>query len=276
MKWRIIESPALEGAANMAIDEAIMLAQSRGEVLPTLRFYRWSPAAVSMGYFQKAQAEIDFEECSRRGIDVVRRLTGGRAVLHQDEITYSLIVNEEYSGIPPTITGSYRYFSAGLVAGLKKLGVKADMSIPRNAYGARERSSRAATAACFDSASNYEIICNGRKLVGSAQVRKQGVVLQHGSLLLSFCAEDLAAILRFDSEDKRREMAAVLNNSVTSMKEILGRKVSWEETRAALLEGMEETLHITACPGMLTREEQAVSQQLTLEKYSSSAWTCKR
>ncbi|MBP2652374.1 MAG: biotin/lipoate protein ligase [Firmicutes bacterium] len=275
MEWRILETPPLGGAVNMAIDEAIMLSHSRGEVPPTIRFYRWSPPAVSLGYFQKAEVEIDFDECRRRGIDVIRRLTGGRAVLHDTEITYSLVISENYPGIPSTITGSYRYFSAGLVTGLEKLGIKAQMSLPRSAYSRIDQRKKLASAACFDSPSSYEITYAGRKFVGSAQVRKQAVILQHGSVLLSFSPEKLAAVLKLPTRDRRELMVSTLNDSVTSVEKILGGKINWEEVRTALLMGVCETLEVTASNGCLTSEEQIVSQQLANDKYRNPAWTCK-
>lgn len=276
MLWRVLDTGRAGAAANMAIDEAILLAHSRGDVPPTLRFYCWNPSAVSLGYFQQAQESIDLEECSKQGIDVVRRLTGGRAVLHDAELTYSIVIREDVPCIPSTITASYRYFSNVLLAGLDKLGVSAQMSMPRSAYAKTNRKEQLSSAACFDSPSGYEIIYEGRKLVGSAQVRKHGVILQHGSILLDFSPEKLAAVLKFSSSLKRSKMVRVLANHVISIREILGRKVTGEEMRAAMLAAFCSTIGANHQRENLTADERLVSQQLVEKKYGSLAWSYKR
>lgn len=276
MIWRVLDTGINDAALNMAIDEAIMLAHSEGEVPPTLRFYGWKPAAVSLGYFQKAEAEIDLEACRRQGIDVVRRLTGGRAVLHEAELTYSLVVREDAPLIPGTITASYRYFSGGLLAGLARLGIQAGMSMPRGAYGKTGTEARYASAACFDSPSHYEITFEGRKLVGSAQVRKHGVILQHGSVLLRFCPEKLASILHAASAARRERMAGLLAGHVTSIEEIRGCSTTREETRDAVIAGFGPAVGVKLQHGCLTQRELNTSVLLMESKYSRPQWNLLR
>ncbi len=276
MLWRVLDTGMAAAAVNMAIDEAILLAHSREIVPPTLRFYQWQPAAVSLGYFQSARAAIDGDECGKQGIDVVRRLTGGRAVLHDAELTYSLVIRENAACIPKTIAASYRYFSQVLLAGLEKLGVQAQMSRPRDTYRKTNRQEQLTSAACFDCPAGYEIVHEGRKLVGSAQVRKQGVILQHGSILLDFSPEKLAGVLRFSSPQKRGEMVAGLVERVTSLKKILGREVTGQETREAILAAFASRSGVEKQKGCLTAEEQSVSRQLAEERYRNPAWTYKR
>jgi lipoyl(octanoyl) transferase len=274
MKWRMVDCGGLSAAANMAIDEAIMTAHAAGEVPPTLRFYGWQPAAVSLGYFQQADSQIDLAVCRSRGIDVVRRLTGGRAVLHDAELTYSIVVREDDPAIPPTITASYCYFSGGLLAGLKTLGLDARMSIPQAAYGQRKKQS--ASAACFDAPSHYEITVGGRKLVGSAQVRKNGVILQHGSVLLRFSAEAVAAVLRLPSPEMRDSLVQMLRCRATSVEEALGRQVHWQEVCDVMIGAFSPALGVEFEADGLTEGEAALSARLAAEKYSQDCWNLLR
>jgi len=270
MNWRIINSGIADAATNMAVDEAILLAHSAGKVPPTLRFYGWQPAAVSLGYFQRATSEIDLDKCKAHQVDVVRRLTGGRAVLHDAELTYSIVVQEDYPLIPKTITASYRYFSDGLLAGLTALGIQAKMTVPVAAYGQGKK--QPASAACFDAPSHYEVTVHGRKMIGSAQVRKNGVILQHGSVLLRFSAEQFVELLRLPSAEKREQTVEMLKSRATSIEEVLGRPVTWQEVYEPMPEAFEAALGITLVSGELTEEERAISIELAATKYSQDSW----
>jgi len=270
MNWRIINSGLADASTNMAVDEAILLAHSTGKVPPTLRFYGWQPAAVSLGYFQRVMSEIDVDQCKQRGIDVVRRLTGGRAVLHDAELTYSIVVQENDPLIPKTITASYRYFSNGLLVGLEALGIQAHMTVPVAAYGQKNKQIR--SAACFDSPAHFEVTVEGRKLVGSAQVRKQGVILQHGSILLRFSAEEFVELLRLPSSEKREQTAQMLKNRATSIEKVLGRSVTWQEVYHVMPDAFESALGIQLVSAELTEEEQMVSQELASTKYNQDYW----
>lgn len=275
MDWRVLDTGVNSAAINMATDEAILLAHSTGDVLPTLRFYGWHPAAVSLGYFQNAETEIDLAQCDALGIDIVRRLTGGRAVLHEQELTYSITVKESNPLIPSTITASYRYFTLGLLAGLKKLGIFAELSMPRAAYGKRVKEHHS-SAACFDAPSHYEITHKGRKLVGSAQVRKYGVILQHGSILLKFSPSNLAKIVKISSPEKRHNFINTLSTCVTSIEEICGTLVTPEDLRDAILAEFGATLGITTKYGTLTSVELETISALRESKYSQPHWNLDR
>ncbi|MDU2064151.1 MAG: biotin/lipoate A/B protein ligase family protein [Sporomusaceae bacterium] len=274
MLWRAVDTGENSGAVNMAIDEAIMAAVKAGKAPPTLRFYGWNPATLTLGYFQKAAAEIDLARCQEKGIAVVRRMTGGRAVLHDQEVTYSMIVSETEPNIPRTITASYHYFSQGLLRGLKKLGIDAQLTMPRAAYSQRRKEH--SSAACFDAPAQYEITVAGAKLVGSAQVRKHGVILQHGSILLDFSPEDLGALLRVDSEEMRQRLTKLLGNSVTALRKLQRRQTTYEEVCEALCGGFSQALDFQLVPGVLTAEEIAASKRLVQEKYSQAAWNLRR
>lgn len=274
MNWRVVMSGAAGAAANMATDEAMMLAHGAGKVPPTLRLYGWRPAAVSIGYFQRAAEEIDLEACRTQGIDLVRRLTGGRAVLHDAELTYSIVIGEDDPLVPKTITQSYCLFSRGLVAGLQRLGVEAKISGPGAAWG--QNMKHPASPACFDMPSRYEITVAGRKLVGSAQVRKNGVVLQHGSILLRFSPERVVSLLRVPSGDMRTKMIGMLRNRATSLTEALGREAGWQELCDAITESFGPALGVQTGVGELTGEELAVRKQLAEDKYGRDSWNLLR
>lgn len=271
--WRILNTGYNSAALNMGIDEAIMEAYALGKTPPTIRFYGWKPAAVSLGYFQHGEKEIDFAACSKHGIDIVRRLTGGRAVLHNRELTYSIIVGEDYVGMPKTITASYRYLSKGLLLGLEELGLTAEMTKPLAAYGQHIR--KPASAACFDAPSHYELTIKRRKLIGSAQVRKHGVILQHGSILLDFSPSELADVLLLPPEEKD-ETIAMLQNKVADLKTALGREVSWDEVRVKMTKGLQIALGISEIAGELTLAELKRAEVLAQIKYSSEDWTKRR
>ncbi|HIU64933.1 MAG TPA: lipoate--protein ligase family protein [Candidatus Avacidaminococcus intestinavium] len=273
MVWRLLQTGALSAAENMAIDEAILLGYSKKTSPPTIRFYTWQPAAVSIGYFQHSDAEIDFAACQKQGIDVVRRLTGGRAVLHDEELTYSIVVGEDYPEIPMTVTASYRYLSQGLMNGLAKIGVQAQMTKPQAAYA--HKTQMPSSAACFDAPSHYELTVQQKKLIGSAQVRKYGVILQHGSILTAFSADKLVSILKLEDE-RRQQIKAMLRQRVVDLQTVLGYRVRVEELVQVLAASFSETLAIELVDGGLTAEEKACAAELLVNKYQNNAWIHKR
>ena len=182
-KWRFIDSNNRSPYYNMALDEALLEWHSKGEIPPTIRFYGWNPPTLSIGYFQKAEKEINFDKVKELGLGFVRRPTGGRGVLHDEELTYSVIVSEEYPNMPKTVTEAYRVISEGLLEGFRSLGLEAYFAIPRSE---EEKNSlkNPRSSVCFDAPSWYELVVEGRKIAGSAQTRQKGVILQHGSILL--------------------------------------------------------------------------------------------
>lgn len=274
MKWRVITSGIGRPADNMAIDEAILQAHAAGQVPPTIRFYGWQPAAVSLGYFQKAAVEVDLAACYQQNIEVVRRLTGGRAVLHDQELTYSIIVSEDHPLIPPTITASYRFFTQGLLAGLKLLGIEAQMTMPKAAYGQTKR--RSASAACFDAPSHYEVTYNGRKLIGSAQVRKAGVILQHGSILLDFNPQQVVSVLNLPSIQAKERLAGMLSERASSLSGVVGRQINWEQVCQAMQTSFGPALGVELTAAELSPAEQSLAQDLVVTKYTQDSWNLMR
>jgi lipoate-protein ligase A len=266
--WRLLNTGVATGAGNMAVDEAILIAHSRGEVPPTLRFYGWNPPTLSLGYFQEADKEVDFAACRARGIDVVRRLTGGRAVLHDQEVTYSLVAAENNPVVPGGVLESYLQISRGLVAGLENLGVGAEIvSHSRKSLG---------TAACFDSPSWYELVVGGRKLIGSAQTRKSGCLLQHGSILLDLDADKLFAVLKVANEAVRERLKDNFRQRACSLSDVMGMKPDFDAVCRAFADGIARGLEIDLVPGELTGAEKKHAEALVQEKYAQDHWNRKR
>lgn len=269
MRWRVIFDHARDAKNNMAIDEAVMQLHGEGKAPPTLRFYTWDPPALSLGYFQKNR-EINLDACRKQGIDVVRRITGGRAVLHDKELTYSVIIRENLSILPPTLLGSYRTISQGLIAGLKKLGVAADMALPGAAFGQSIKLPK--NGACFDAPSFYEIGVGKKKLIGSAQVRKDGVLLQHGSILLEFDAESLVNLLIFPQEEEAERCLKLLQAKATSLKEVLGAVPDSDELARIIARQFGKALHMELVEENLTEEELSLAANLARDKFGSYEW----
>lgn len=193
VKWHIIEDPPLTGEENMQRDLRYFQAVSQGQSPPVLRLYSWNPPALSLGRLQKEENVVDLEACQRLGIDVVRRPTGGRAVLHDRELTYSIMVPEGFGPIPRGVLDSYRFFSQGIADAFALLGIEAVLS-PRSRH--RERGPFGAPGSCFDTPSPYELMVKGKKVVGSAQFRAGGALLQHGSIPLKFPYELYGQVLK--------------------------------------------------------------------------------
>ena len=277
--WRLLNTGYADGATNMAVDEAILLAVAEGKAPPTLRFYGWQPPCLSIGYNQSA-GEVDVERCRERGVDFVRRPTGGRAVLHADELTYSVVAPQDEPRVAGGVIESYRRLSQGLIAGLRALGVDVHQALtptppsPLPLSQSRE-GRRGAEAVCFEVPSAYEITVGGRKLVGSAQVRRRGCVLQHGSLPL---AGDMARIIDFlrVPEEKREELKRELRERATSLGEALGRAVPFKEAARALAEGFAQALNLRLVPGGLSERELALAEQLRRERYATREWNFRR
>ncbi len=275
-KWRlIISEPATSGALNMATDEAIAEAVGRGEAPPTIRFYRWSPPAVSLGYFQERDREVDQDRLTQLGFDCVRRPTGGRAVLHDDELTYGFIVPESHPAFPRSVVASYQIIARGLVRGLRRLGVPAEMATATSADP--RGGSILGSAACFEAPSWYEITAGGKKIAGSAQVRRHGAILQHGSVPLSFSAERQVAALRLRDEAVRARLVVGLAARAGSLSDFLPAKATFAEVGGALAAGWEETLEIDAMreEGLSAPEEKR-ALELCRDKYTQEWWNAHR
>jgi len=225
---RFIEAGAGPGAENMALDQAILEAHSAGEAPPTLRVYTWRPPAVSLGRFQRAESSVDLEQCGALGVDVVRRPTGGRAILHtEEEVTFSITVSEARLGTKGVME-SYRALAGGLVRGLRRLGLDARL-VERSAPAANP--TMAQDPACFAVKARCDLVVGSAKLLGSAQVQRHGFILQQNSLPLRLPLESWQKVFR--RQDRPPEAAGLW--------EAAGRRVSYAETAEALREGLAES-----------------------------------
>jgi lipoyl(octanoyl) transferase len=265
--WRVIFGGAYEGYRNMAIDEAILMAVAGGQQPPTLRFYAWDPPTVSVGYFQSVEREVDLERCREMGFGVVRRATGGRAVLHDDEVTYSVAIRE--ADFPGTVVQTYKRLSEGLVEGLVSLGIAAEM-LPHGTV--KEH----ASAACFDAPSWYEVTCGGKKIIGSAQVRKASAILQHGSVPMTFSGSRVAATLLASSEAVRDRLAATLERKAGGLQEFTSQHLDRDMVARALAGGLRSKLGLTLVEEDVSVAELATADELLRDKYSLPEWNLKR
>jgi lipoate-protein ligase A len=254
----------------MAVDEAMLIALAEGRVPPTLRFYGWNPAALSIGYFQKV-AEINREALEHAGYGFVRRPTGGRAVLHADELTYCLVIPEGHPLMPSSVLDAYRVICLGLLEGYRLLGVPAYLQEPVNTRADKERWS----PACFDLPSSYELMVAGRKAAGSAQTRQRGVILQHGAILLDFDVESMVPLMAVTGDDKREQLRRTLSEHAVSLKEAAGRPVSWEEALQAFRLGFAKGLGVSLVEEALSAYEEQIAVRLMEEKYGNDHWNGK-
>ncbi|MBZ4686551.1 MAG: biotin/lipoate protein ligase [Clostridiales bacterium] len=267
--WRLLDTGAATAAENMAIDEALLILHAEGKSPPTIRFYRWNPPAISLGYFQQLEKEINIEACRDEGVEVVRRITGGRAIFHDCELTYSLVALEENPKVSGSITESYLKIARGLQAGLQKMGAALEMT-------ERPVKSGNKTAACFDAPSWYELVWQGKKVTGSAQTRKNGAILQHGSIPFSMDSVKFFRLLNFPSDKIREKLTSSFEEKACSLEQVLKREVSFQEVAGAIKEGMEEQLDIKLIPGELTDREKTIAQKLVTEKYATKEWNARR
>lgn len=273
--WRCIDTGVNDGAWNMAVDEAILIAHSEGVVPPTIRFYGWNPATLSIGYFQKARREVALERVAERGLGFVRRATGGRAVLHDREVTYSVIVSEDYPGMPSTVTESYRVISAGLLEGFRELEMQAEM-VPLESEEEKAKYASMGSAACFDSPSNYELVVEGRKVAGSAQTRQKGVILQHGSILLDLDADLLFDLLHFPSDRVRERMKRGFFEKAVAINQLRSDPINYEKAVDAFTIGFAKGMNIQLTPGELTPRELEMARELVTSRYGRQEWNFKK
>lgn len=271
MEWRLIKDSYHTGFMNMAIDEAIMIAHREGLVPPTIRFYQWSPPAVSLGYFQDLQKEIDVDVCQDMGIDIVRRPTGGKAVLHDKELTYSFIIRENHPLVNNSILETYKKISGGMIRGLSYIGVTAELVPLREKSEIHHSDFK---SICFSVPSQYEVQVEGKKIVGSAQVRKREIVLQHGSLLIELEKEKLFSVFNFPSAQIRERFKTRFN--ATSLEEILKRKINFSELSEILPRGFEKEFGVRLLEGKLTEQEEKISKELLENKYLTYEWNYER
>lgn len=284
-KWRLILSTPARGSWNMAVDEAILEAAGSGLAPPTLRLYSWSPPCLSLG-FRQPLADVDSEALLSRGWEIVRRPTGGRSILHTDELTYSVCGPFSEPRLAGSVIESYRRLSAALLDALHSLNIPAQTHPELSKLvGAENNSPGGGTTGpvCFEVPSSYEITAKGKKLIGSAQSRKREGVLQHGSLPLQGDLTRITQVLVFPEQaggqpggETARERAArrLLERAITA-EECLGQPLAWEKAAQAFIAGFAGTLNLELQEEELTPGEIRRAEELVRIKYAHPDWTSK-
>lgn len=267
LHWRLIHTAPAPGSWNMAVDEAILEAATNGNVPPTLRLYAWNPPCLSIGYAQSI-TDVELDRLQANGWDLVRRPTGGRAILHTDELTYSVSGPDDDPVLAGDILSSYRRISAAILAALGHIGLGVQVQPKESTSPGKQPA-----PVCFEVPSNYEITADGKKLVGSAQARRKGGVLQHGTLPLYGDLTRIVQALVFPDEASRQTAAERLLARATTVEAALGKKVSWDVAAKAFAQAFPTTLNLELTPAELTPAELARADELLAEKYANTAWT---
>ncbi|MGE8202947.1 lipoate--protein ligase family protein [Heyndrickxia sp. NPDC080065] len=268
--WLFIDSGVNSPTFNMAMDEILLNWHSQGLIPPVLRFYGWEPAALSLGLFQKTVGRIDIDAAKAKGYEIVRRPTGGLAVLHDDELTYSVIVSESHPKMPSSIIEAYRVLSQGILEGYRNLGIQADLAIPNKPVG------KSGTAVCFEESSWYELEIEGKKAAGSAQTRQKGVILQHGSIPMDMDTETLYDLFIFPNEKVKNRAMKGFDQKAVSINQILGRKTSYEELKLAFKDGFKKGLNIELSTYEPNEKMLKEVEDLMQSKYANEDYTFQR
>jgi lipoate-protein ligase A len=257
---RIITQGHNNAFFNIALDEAISEAVRKKLSPPTLRLYQWDKPSISIGYFQKI-SDINIDYCSKMGYPIVRRPTGGRAILHDSELTYSLSARIDSSPFKGRLIEDYTFISKALVSGLKLAGIDAQISF------SKKRCFRQKSPACFKVASYGEITINGKKVIGSAQKRYNNGFLQQGSILLNFDARKLRDVLRFNDKEDFKEIGALREYAP---------EISYNDLKNSLKEAFEMVLKVKMISDNPTDFELQLAKELELKKYSTQEWNLRR
>ena len=277
-RWRVIFTGANDAFFNMALDEALLLSCQKGDSPPVLRLYLWKPPAVSIGYFQSAEKTVDLKKCKDKGVDVVRRITGGRAVLHEDEITYSVCVSaDDFPQLGANTFQTYQKLSMALLESLRLLGINGEWVKP-----SRDKKFSSfhmvLSKPCFMSNSKYEITVVGKKLIGSAQRRfsyrsdqkGKDSFIQHGSILTGKGKYSLAELL--PEKDSVERVKQNLEEKSTNIEKILKRRVKPDEIISALKIGFERVFDVGIENSVVSKKELKIAQTLKEKKYLSERW----
>ena len=265
--WRLLYTPPSSGAWNMAVDEAILEHIHRGEAKPTLRLYSWDPPCLSLGHAQSFK-DVDVERLRSHGWEVVRRVTGGRAILHTDELTYSVTGSAEEPVLAGGVLESYSRLAQALLHAVRELSVPVEMKELGDGH-----TSQNLNPVCFEVPSTYEITVDGKKLIGSAQARKKEGVLQHGSLPLKGDLTRICDALIFKDETSRKDAAERLLTRATTVESVLGVGIDWETAAQAFVRGFEAELGIQFERGEMSQSESKRADELVKEKYTHASWT---
>lgn len=267
--WRFLDTGCNDAAFNMAVDEALLLSHEAGQSPPTLRAYTWSSPTLSLGYAQSVAKEVDVAACRQHGVTLVRRPTGGRAVLHDQEATYSVVIPLRLTAREVSITEHYHRIGLALAAALRHAGLAVRLERP----SVLTTAPRTASPACFAAMSRYELSATGRKLVGSAQKRGRRSLLQHGSIPLSMDRQRLFACLRVPA-DRRAQLLREAYVSMVAVNEIALAPLDAAALHRALRQGFVDCLTDGGelIAGELSPAERRLAEELQHTKYGTDAW----
>lgn len=281
--WRLLDLAANNAFENMAIDEAMMNACVRQNGAPaTIRFYDWSHPAVSIGCLQRIRGNFDLDQVKELGLDTVRRPTGGRAVLHKGDLTYSLVFAEDNPVIPRGVLASYQKISQAVQRGLWRLGIPSQLCpqsrVSSLCHSSKRKISR--SPFCFSGVAQYEILVHGKKIMGNAQKRTKGACLQQASIMVEDQHELIQRLFpqqelgtkgqRGKGTEEQRRCAS--HSEFISLEEAFGCPVSVSLIKEALIRGFEEIFHLSFTFGSLTGWEEEEAARLVQEKYSQDLW----
>ena len=251
-QWRLLITEDNSAYTNMAMDRAELVSISRKKAPPTVRFFTWKPSAISIGYFQSLKEEVNLDACKDLGVDYVRRITGGGAVFHDKELTYSIVIPESHRQIPKNIIKSYERICGAIIKGLKQIKIESKY-VPIN-----------------------DILSKGKKISGNAQTRKEKTVLQHGTIIMDVDVEKMFSLLIVPNEKIRDKLISDVKQRVTSVKHILGEEISFKKACDAMKIGFEEEFNIELIKGDLTGEEIELTDKFEKEFFSTTEWTHRR
>ncbi len=249
--WRFIQEGPCDGLYNMAVDATLLKLCNQGASPPTFRLYGWSGPTLSIGHNQSIENEIDLDQCRKLGIPVIRRPTGGRALLHDREICYSLTAPIPFPGLPGDLRGTLKEIGRMLVLGLQKLGV----DNPGVCTGDKPERSFGHDPSCFSSANHWEVSVSGKKLVGSAQRRMKHAFMQHGSIPLTLHREWAEKLFKYRTQDLKMRSLQKLNSSATCLNEVLGFTPSLDKVSFALDQGFQDYFSVKLQPGSFREPE---------------------
>lgn len=249
----------------MAVDDALLEAAQGESYIPTLRLYSWNPPCLSLGHAQHIR-EVDQEALKMMGWDLVRRPTGGRAILHIDELTYSITGNAEQPILHGGILESYQKISRAFIQMLQKYSLD-----PRSREESHQPKNQVEPV-CFEIPSNYEITVAGKKIIGSAQARRKNAILQHGAIPLTGDISRIIKVLSYTDEDTRRKAEQRVILRATTIEDQTGKSVSWHQSATDLVQAFKETHNMDFINGELTAEETVLAKRIEQEKYSSKFW----
>lgn len=265
--YRFIDTNEHNGAMNMAIDEALLIAQAKYYTPPVLRVYKFVPPTLSIGFFQSAKKEVNFDNLKKMGYGFVRRPTGGRAVLHDKELTYSITIAYPSKILEMSLLDSFHFLSRGIIKAIEILGGKA--------YFSQNEDKEISSPSCFASPTFSDILMNGKKVVGSAQMRNKLGLLQHGSILYSVDIESIFSCFKLE-EDVRKKLVEIGKRKISSLSDELNKEITFNDIKTALRKGMEEILQEEIVESELTKDELDIAYELYENKYNTYDWNFKK